>query len=55
MKNKILQLLFLSGFIFLLSCTDLNLNPLSEGSSETWYSNESEVTMALNDLYREVF
>lgn len=55
MKNKILQLLFLTGFIFLSSCTDLNLNPLSEGSSETWYSNESEVNMALNDLYREVF
>ncbi len=55
MKNKILQLLFLSGFIFFSSCTDLNLNPLSEGSSENWYSNESEVTMALNDLYREVF
>ena len=34
------------------SCNDLNLNPLSEGSSENWYSNESEITMALNDLYR---
>lgn len=55
MKNKKLLLLFLSGFIFFSSCTDLNLNPLSEGSSETWYSNESEITMALNDLYREVF
>ncbi len=55
MKNKILQLLFLTGFIFFSSCTDLNLNPLSEGSSETWYSNESEVTMALNDLYRDIF
>ncbi len=52
MKNKKLLLLFLSGFIFFSSCTDLNLNPLSEGSSETWYSNESEIVMALNDLYR---
>jgi len=52
MKNKILQLLFLTGFIFFSSCTDLNLNPLSQGSSANWYSNESEITMALNDLYR---
>lgn len=45
-------MLFLSVFIFFSSCTDLNLNPLSEGSSSTWYSSESEITMALNDLYR---
>jgi hypothetical protein len=55
MKNKILQLLFLSGFIFFSSCTELNLSPLSEGSSANWYSNETEITMALNDLYRDVF
>ena len=50
--NKIAQLLFLSVLILFSSCTDLDLNPLSEGSSENWYSNESEITMALNDLYR---
>lgn len=55
MKNKILQLLFLSGFIFFSSCTELNLSPLSEGSSANWYSNETEVTMAVNDLYRDIF
>lgn len=55
MKNKISQLLLLSGFIFFSSCTDLNLNPLSEGSSANWYSNESEINMALNDLYRDIF
>jgi len=37
------------------ACTDMNLNPLSEGSSENWYSNENEMNMSLNDLYREVF
>lgn len=52
MKNKILTILLLSGLITSISCTDLNLNPLSEGSSANWYSNESEITMALNDLYR---
>lgn len=33
-------------------CQDLDLNPLSEGSSENWYNNEDEVELALNDLYR---
>jgi len=55
MKNKIFTILLFAGFISAVSCTDLNLNPLSEGSSANWYSNESEITMALNDLYREVF
>jgi hypothetical protein len=55
MKNKIFTILLFAGFVSAVSCTDLNLNPLSEGSSANWYSNESEITMALNDLYREVF
>ncbi len=55
MKNKISQLLLISGLIFFSACNDLDLSPLSEGSSENWYSNESEITMAVNDLYREVF
>lgn len=33
------------------SCVDLDLNPLSEGSSENWFSTEQEVTLALNALY----
>ncbi|ARS36002.1 RagB/SusD family nutrient uptake outer membrane protein [Pontibacter actiniarum] len=36
----------------LLGCTKLDVNPLSEGSSENWYSDETEITLALNDLYR---
>ncbi len=55
MKNTIIRLLFLTGLIYLSACNDLDLNPLSEGSSETWYSNESEITMAVNDLYRNTF
>lgn len=50
MKNIIIVFLTL---VFLSACTELELNPLSEGSSETWYSNEKEITMALNDLYQE--
>jgi len=52
MKNKILILLLLSGLFTAVSFTDLDLNPLSQGSSANWYSNDSEITMALNDLYR---
>ncbi len=51
MKIKILNILF-AGLVLLYSCNDLNLNPLSEGSSANWYSNESEIVMAINDLYR---
>jgi starch-binding outer membrane protein, SusD/RagB family len=50
MKIKI-AILFI-GIYLLSACEDLNLNPLSEGSSENWYKNETEITMALNDLYR---
>lgn len=37
------------------SCSDLDLNPLSEGSSETWFSNDVEINMSLNDLYKPAF
>ncbi len=49
------HIIYLFGFLLFGSCAELDVNPLSEGSSENWYSNETEVTMALNDLYREVF
>jgi hypothetical protein len=43
----------ISGILlFFAGCQNLDLNPLSEGSTENWYSNETEITMALNDLYR---
>jgi len=53
MKYKIIILL--ACILSLNSCSDLDLNPLSEGSSANWYSNESEIKMAVNDLYRKVF
>ncbi|WP_319268494.1 RagB/SusD family nutrient uptake outer membrane protein [uncultured Draconibacterium sp.] len=51
MKNKIIALTLIV-FTALTACTDLDLAPLSEGSSENWYSNETEIEMAVNDLYR---
>ena len=37
------------------ACANLDLNPLSEGSSENWYRDETEIEMALNDLWRPDF
>ena len=37
------------------ACDKLNLNPLSEASSENWYSNETEIEMSVKDFYRHDF
>ena len=50
MKSKYLYL-FLSLGLF--SCQKLDLNPLSQGSSETWNSDADELIMSSNDLYRD--
>jgi len=54
--NKISKYL-LSGIVAfgMTACADLDLNPLSEGSSENWYHDETEIEMSLNDLLREDF
>lgn len=52
MKYRIYIIL---AIIVLSACQDLDLNPLSEGSSATWYADETQINMSLNDLYREVF
>jgi len=49
--KKILVMLFCIPFF--IGCAKLDLNPLSEGSTENWFSDEVELTLALNDLYRE--
>lgn len=49
MKIKII--IILAGLFVLSACTDLDLNPLSQGSTENWYSNETELKMCINDLY----
>lgn len=48
MKKKI-ALLYIC--VLMTSCFDLDLNPLSEGSSENWYSTETELTMAVRFMY----
>lgn len=41
------------GILLLTSCENsLDLYPLAQPSSEKWYSNEVEIQLALNDLYR---
>ena len=50
-RNSIIIGLF-SGLSLLTACHDLDLNPLSYGSTENWYSNETEIKMAVNELYR---
>lgn len=37
------------------ACANLDLNPLSEGASENWYKDETEIEMSLNDLWRPDF
>lgn len=51
MKKTILSIL--SVLILTTGCQKLDLNPLSEGSSENWYKNENEINLALFDLYRD--
>lgn len=51
MKNILVILIT----IMLMGCAELDLNPLSEGSSENWYSSDTEIQMSLNDLYRDDF
>ncbi|WP_195373502.1 MULTISPECIES: RagB/SusD family nutrient uptake outer membrane protein [Parabacteroides] len=51
MKHNIITLL-LGGCCLLNSCYELDINPLAQGSSENWYSSETEIEMALKDGYR---
>lgn len=53
MKIKVISMLWV--LIGATACADLDLNPLSEGSSEVWYSSETEMSMSVNDLFRDVF
>ncbi len=54
-RNRNIIIALFSGMVLLSSCHDLDLNPLSYGSTETWYSDETEVKMAVNELYKSEF
>ena len=47
--------ILLSSCCLFSSCFELDLNPLSQGSSENWYSNETEIDMALKNGYNPAF
>jgi hypothetical protein len=53
MKLNILS--FCTIVLALVSCDSLDLNPLSQGSSETWNSNAEEIEMSLNGIYKDAF
>ena len=53
--KKILSFSILIAALITTSCVNLNLNPLSEGSSSNWYSSAEEIEMSLSDLYRTDF
>ncbi len=52
MKKLLILTYICGGMMALTSCHDLDLNPLSSGSTENWYSTETEVQMAVDELYQ---
>ena len=40
-----------SAAMLLTSCESMDMEPLSQGNSESWYSNELELKMATNEFY----
>ena len=53
--NNIKYFICFYALLAFTSCVNLDLNPLSEGSSENWYSTKQEIEMSLNDFYRTAF
>jgi len=52
-KSNILLIIIIT--LLGVSCQKLDLNPLSEGSTENWYRNEQEIELAINSLYSPTF
>lgn len=52
MNRYIIQALFA---ICLVSCVNLDLQPLDTGSSDSWYADEEEIVMSIRGLYRTDF
>lgn len=53
--KKLIYTLLTGGLFMWTSCIDLDLNPLSQASSENWYSDETEIEMSIKDFYRDSF
>lgn len=47
--------LYALSLLMFSACVNLDLNPLSEGSSANWYSSKAEIEMSMNDFYRTDF
>lgn len=52
---KSIKFYIITGLVVLTGCHKLELNPLSDPSTGNFFSNESELTIAVNDLYRSTF
>lgn len=50
MKN-ILHTTIAAGALLFSSCESMDMTPLSQGNSESWFSNETELEMAVNEFY----
>ena len=50
MKNQLITL-FAGLSLTVTSCVDMNMVPKSQGNSESWYSTETELKMAVNEFY----
>jgi starch-binding outer membrane protein, SusD/RagB family len=53
--KKILLITIILFTLTFPACVDLDLNPLSEGSSSRWFSTQQEIEMSVNDFYRTDF
>lgn len=49
--NKALYTSLATAALMLTSCESMNMTPLSQGNSESWYSTEVELEMAVNEFY----
>lgn len=50
MKNQLIA--FLAGLsAAFTSCVDMDMTPKSQGNSESWYTTETELNMAVNEFY----
>ena len=50
MKKNIIAYLAACG-IMATSCVSMDMVPKTQGSSESWYSTETELDMAVNEFY----
>lgn len=55
MKTKKYSILLLCLSFWVGGCGDLDLNPLSKGSGEVWYTSDNEMRMSLDYLYSITF